>query len=190
MDIKFNMDIDLTSWANAIGYQIVGDMIIPKNAFMLRDFEECVGEYIAATLEGGTNSNAVTERFMVNDDEQAVLKEMLEEYDPLVLSSENSHENETIKYIIFELIERDITAIQVCDSWEEAFDAMYERFKAKAGDDMDDEFPQNIKQYVQANSYDEDSFGISKMAAWVNGNDNHDWYIRKAVISGSYLGIE
>ena len=177
MDIKFNMDIDLTSWANAIGYQIVGDMIIPKNAFMLRDFEECVGEYIAATLEGGTNSNAVTERFMVNDDEQAVLKEMLEEYDPLVLSSENSHENETIKYIIFELIERDITA-------------MYERFKAKAGDDMDDEFPQNIKQYVQANSYDEDSFGISKMAAWVNGNDNHDWYIRKAVISGSYLGIE
>ena len=79
MKINFDMDIDLSAWAEAIGYTVVGDKVVSKNVFKLSDFEECVSDYISESIEGGVNSNAVEERFFANDDEQHVLRDMLEE---------------------------------------------------------------------------------------------------------------
>lgn len=79
MKINFDMDINVNSWAEAIGYSVVGDKVVSKNVFTLSDFEECISAYISETIEGGTNSNIVVERFFNNDDEQHCLRDMLEE---------------------------------------------------------------------------------------------------------------
>ena len=79
MKINFDMDINVSDWAEAIGYTVVGDKVISKNVFTLSDFEKCVSDYISETIEGGTNSNLVVENFFHNDDEQHCLRGMLEE---------------------------------------------------------------------------------------------------------------
>ena len=79
MKINFDMDINVSDWAEAIGYTVVGDKVISKNVFTLSDFEKCVSDYISETIEGGTNSNLVVENFFHNDDEQYCLRGMLEE---------------------------------------------------------------------------------------------------------------
>lgn len=86
MNINFNMDIDLNAWAEAIGYRIFGDMVIPKKAFTRKDFEQSVAKYISESLEAGTNSGAIQDIFFNNDDEQTILKEILEECNELELS--------------------------------------------------------------------------------------------------------
>ena len=79
MKINFDMEINLSAWAEAIGYTVVGDKVVSKNVFNLSDFEKCISDYISESIEGGVNSNAIEERFFANDDEQQVLRDMLEE---------------------------------------------------------------------------------------------------------------
>ena len=79
MKINFDMDINVSDWAEAIGYTVVGDKVVSKNVFALSDFEECISEYISESIECGVNSGAVVERFFANDDEQHGLRDMLEE---------------------------------------------------------------------------------------------------------------
>ena len=81
MKINFDMDINVSDWAEAIGYTVVGDKVVSKNVFALSDFEECISEYISESIECGVNSGAVVERFFANDDEQHGLRDMLEEYE-------------------------------------------------------------------------------------------------------------
>jgi len=81
MEIKFNMDIDYNAWANAIGYQIVGDKLVSKNVFRLDDFKQAISDYISEAIDSGTNSGAVEGIFFANDDEQHVLRDMLEEFE-------------------------------------------------------------------------------------------------------------
>ena len=79
MKINFDMDINVSDWAEAIGYTVVGDKVVSKNVFLLSDFEECISDYISEAIECGTNSGVVVERFFANDDEQHGLRDMLEE---------------------------------------------------------------------------------------------------------------
>ena len=79
MKINFDMDINVSEWAEAIGYTVVGDKVVSKNVFALSDFEECISDYISESIECGVNSGAVVDRFFANDDEQHGLRDMLEE---------------------------------------------------------------------------------------------------------------
>ena len=79
MKIKFDMDINVNDWAEAIGYTVVGDKVVSKNVFALSDFEECISDYISESIECGVNSGVIVERFFANDDEQHGLRDMLEE---------------------------------------------------------------------------------------------------------------
>ena len=79
MKINFDMDINVSDWAEAIGYTVVGDKVVSKNVFALSDFEECISEYISESIECGVNSGVIVERFFANDDEQHGLRDMLEE---------------------------------------------------------------------------------------------------------------
>ena len=79
MKINFDMDINVSDWAEAIGYMVVGDRVVSKNVFALSDFEECISDYISESIECGVNSGVVVERFFANDDEQHGLRDMLEE---------------------------------------------------------------------------------------------------------------
>ena len=144
MDITFDMDVNLSAWARTIGYRIVGDYVVPEKIFSLSDFTRCVSDYISESITAGTNSGVVEEKFMANDDEQDILKDMLCECDAIkpAFVAVNGQE----RYIVIELVERDITGMYLADTWEEAFDAMYERFKEKASDEIDDEFPENIRE--------------------------------------------
>lgn len=81
MKINFDMDINVSEWAEAIGYTVVGDKVVSKNVFALSDFEECISEYISESIECGVNSGVIVERFFANDDEQHGLRDMLEEYE-------------------------------------------------------------------------------------------------------------
>ena len=79
MKINIDMDINVSDWAEAIGYTVVGDKVVSKNVFALSDFEECISDYISESIECGVNSGAVVDRFFANDDEQHGLRDMLEE---------------------------------------------------------------------------------------------------------------
>ena len=79
MKINFDMDINVSDWAEAIGYTVVGDKVVSKNVFALSDFEECISDYISESIECGVNSGVIVERFFANDDEQHGLRDMLEE---------------------------------------------------------------------------------------------------------------
>ena len=79
MKINFDMDINVSDWAEAIGYAVVGDKVVSKNVFSLSDFEECISDYISESIECGVNSGVIVERFFANDDEQHGLRDMLEE---------------------------------------------------------------------------------------------------------------
>ena len=79
MKINFDMDINVSDWAEAIGYTVVGDKVVSKNVFSLSDFEECISDYISESIECGVNSGVIVERFFANDDEQHGLRDMLEE---------------------------------------------------------------------------------------------------------------
>lgn len=79
MKINFDMDINVSDWAEVIGYTVVGDKVVSKNVFALSDFEACISDYISEAIECGTNSGVVVERFFANDDEQHGLRDMLEE---------------------------------------------------------------------------------------------------------------
>lgn len=188
MEIRFDMDVNLLAWAEAIGYRIVGEYVIPEKIFSLSDFTKCVSDYISESITAGTNSCAVEEKFMVNDDEQDILKDMLCECDAVEPAFVAASDQE--RYIVIELVERDITGMYLADTWEEAFDAMYERFKEKASDEIDDEFPENIREYVSASDYDTDSIGISANSAWYNGRDNHDWKIIKVTFAKQEVKLE
>ena len=74
MKINFNMDIRIEAWAKALGYAVVGDKLIHSTVIELKDFEECVSDYISESLESGTNSAALEEIFFANDDEQHILQ--------------------------------------------------------------------------------------------------------------------
>ena len=188
MDITFDMDVNLSAWARAIGYQIVGDYVVPEKMFSLNDFTRCVSDYISESITAGTNSGVVEEKFMVNDDEQDILKDMLNECDTIMPEFVAANGQE--RYIVIELVERDITGMYLADTWEEAFDAMCERFKEKASDEIDDEFPENVREYVSTSDYDTDSIGISANSAWYNGSDNHDWKIIKVTFAKQEVKLE
>lgn len=79
MKINYDMDINVSDWAEAIGYTVVGDKVVSKNVFSLSDFEECISDYISESIECGVNSGVIVERFFANDDEQHGLRDMLEE---------------------------------------------------------------------------------------------------------------
>ena len=78
MKINFDMDINVSNWAEAIGYTVVGNKVVSKNVFALSDFEECISDYISESIECGVNSGVIVERFFANDDEQHGLRDMLE----------------------------------------------------------------------------------------------------------------
>lgn len=65
MQIMFDMDINLSDWAKAIGYKIVGDKLVKE--YRLEDFKEAVSSHIQAMLESGYSVNAIQERFFEND---------------------------------------------------------------------------------------------------------------------------
>ena len=88
MKINFNMDIRIEAWAKALGYTVVGNKLIHSTVFELKDFEECVSDYISESLESGTNSAALEEIFFANDDEQHILRDMLEECEKVELTPE------------------------------------------------------------------------------------------------------
>lgn len=88
MNIKFNMDINVEAWAQALGFRIVGDKLIPSIVYEKKDFEECIADYISESLEAGTNSGAIEEIFFANDDERHVLRDMLSECDKVELTPE------------------------------------------------------------------------------------------------------
>lgn len=188
MEIKFDMDVNLSAWAKAIGYRIVGDYVVPEKMFSRNDFAECVSNYISESITAGTNSGVVEERFMVNDDEQDILKDALCECDAIVPSfvSEDGQE----RFVVVELVERDITGIYIAKTWEDAFDIMCDRFKLKVGSDIDEDFPEDIRDYVCTSDYDTDSLGINTKSAWYNGSDNHDWSIIKVTFSQQEVKIE
>ncbi len=79
MKINFDMDINVSDWAEAIGYTVVGDKVVSKNVFALSNFEECISDYISESIECGVNSGVIVERFFANSDEQHGLRDMLEE---------------------------------------------------------------------------------------------------------------
>ena len=79
MKINFDMDINVSDWAEAIGYTVVGDKVVSKNVFALSNFEECISDYISESIECGVNSCVIVERFFANSDEQHGLRDMLEE---------------------------------------------------------------------------------------------------------------
>ena len=97
MKINFDMDINVSEWAEAIGYTVVGDKVVSKNVFALSDFEECISEYISESIECGVNSGAVVDRFFANDDEQHGLRDMLEECERV----------ETIQSVVEEITDMD-----------------------------------------------------------------------------------
>ena len=79
MKITFDMDVNLNTWAEAIGYKIVGDRVVAKKSYCLEDFEKVVADFISESLEFGINQNAIEEIICANDDEQQILREMLED---------------------------------------------------------------------------------------------------------------
>ena len=102
MDITFDMDVNLSAWARAIGYQIVGDYVVPEKMFSLNDFTRCVSDYISESIAAGTNSGVVEEKFMANDDEKDILKDMLCECDAVEPAFVAASGQE--RYIVIELV--------------------------------------------------------------------------------------
>lgn len=93
------------------------------------------------------------------------------------------------KYIMIETEEREITKLSVYDTWDEAFDEMQTRFISKAEEDLDENFPRNIKDNVHTSSYHMEDVGIGANSAYISGSVNYDWIILKATIKGKELNI-
>lgn len=82
MNIKNLLDNtfhDLDEIINAIGFKRSGDKIIPKTEYTEEYFLEVLTEYIEGEVEFGKNPNYVIGSLIVNDEDQAILREMLAE---------------------------------------------------------------------------------------------------------------
>lgn len=64
---------------DAIGFKRSGDKIIPKTEYTEEYFLEVLTEYIEGEIEFGKNPNYVIDSLITNDEDQAILREMLAE---------------------------------------------------------------------------------------------------------------